>query len=147
MKVKKVLFVCTGNTCRSPMAEALLRAQAGETIEVKSAGIYALPNSPMSEGTQTILTEKDIDFSHKAQTVTKELLAWADIVLTMTKAHKDAIHSLFPHSYKKLKTLKEFVDPNTNNLDIADPFGGSTSTYRKTAEQIERCLEDFPVKF
>ncbi|MDT8860443.1 low molecular weight protein arginine phosphatase [Alkalihalobacillus sp. MEB130] len=139
--MKNVLFVCTGNTCRSPMAEALLRSQADEVLQVKSAGVQAFPNSPASEGTKAVLAEKGIVAKHEAQPVTEELLEWADVILTMTVSHKEMIRVFYPHVIDKLFTLKEYVDPATNDLDIDDPIGGPIEAYRQTAEQIEQCLK------
>ncbi|MCL7747917.1 low molecular weight protein arginine phosphatase [Halalkalibacter alkaliphilus] len=139
--MKKVLFVCTGNTCRSPMAEALLRSRMDERIEVKSAGVQAFPNSPASEGTKAVLAEKGISAEHASQLVTEELLDWADVILTMTTSHKEMIKVFYPHVNEKLFTLKEFVDPHSYDLDIADPIGGPIDSYRQTAEQIEQCLD------
>ncbi|GAE27224.1 low molecular weight protein tyrosine phosphatase [Halalkalibacter wakoensis JCM 9140] len=145
--MKKVLFVCTGNTCRSPMAEALLRSKFGETVQVKSAGVQAYPNSPASEGTKAVLAEKGIEFDHLSQPVTDELLHWADIVLTMTNSHKEMIKIFYPHVNEKLFTLKEYVDPQSDDIDIADPIGGPIEAYRQTAEQIEQCLKKASHKF
>ncbi|ARK32756.1 low molecular weight protein arginine phosphatase [Halalkalibacter krulwichiae] len=137
-----ILFVCTGNTCRSPMAEALLRSRAGEEIEVKSAGVQAFPNSPASEGTLAVLAEKGIDTAeeHRAQHVTEELLEWADLILTMTHSHKQMLQTFYPHVSDYLFTLKEFVDPDVGHFDIADPIGGPIEAYRQTAVEIEESL-------
>ncbi|MCM3714269.1 low molecular weight protein arginine phosphatase [Halalkalibacter oceani] len=137
---KKILFVCTGNTCRSPMAEALLRSRAAD-VEVKSAGIHALPSMPASDGTRAILEEKAIAPDHTSQAVSADLLTWADLVLTMTRSHKEAIQLLFPETSEHVHTLKEFVDDESEEVDIADPIGGSLEDYRQTAKEIERCLD------
>ncbi|MFC0471703.1 low molecular weight protein arginine phosphatase [Halalkalibacter kiskunsagensis] len=144
--MKNVLFVCTGNTCRSPLAEALLRNRAGESIQVKSAGVQAFPNSPASENTISVLAEKGIDANHLSSPLTEDLLDWADVILTMTTSHKEMIKLFHPHVSEYLFTLKEFVDPLAHNLDIDDPFGGPIEAYRQTAEQIERCLDDLTQK-
>ncbi|NEU30413.1 low molecular weight protein arginine phosphatase [bacterium LRH843] len=141
MPRKKVLFVCTGNTCRSPMAEALFRSRVKDEVEVKSAGVQAFSNSPASEGTQTVLDERNIWHSHTSQVLSEDLLKWADVVLTMTKGHKDMIYLLYPESCEHVYTLKEFVNPNSQDTDIADPIGGPIEAYRETAEQIDGCLD------
>ncbi|GAE31296.1 low molecular weight protein arginine phosphatase [Halalkalibacter hemicellulosilyticus] len=139
--MKRVLFICTGNTCRSPMAEALLRDKMGEAIEVKSAGLHASTMSALSEGTRTVLEEKGIFVAHSVQELTEDLIDWADLLLTMTESHKQSIQVFFPEVKEKLFTLKEFAYDQEEDSDIADPFGGSLEQYRTVAEEIEGCLE------
>ncbi|MBM7571274.1 low molecular weight protein arginine phosphatase [Aquibacillus albus] len=108
----KVLFVCTGNTCRSPMAAALLKHIS--SAEVKSAGIYAGPGQPASQGTVDVLREQGILFDHASQPVTVDLLNWADLILTMTTQHKQALALQYPTITDKLFTLKEYVHQDDN---------------------------------
>jgi protein-tyrosine phosphatase len=93
-----------------------------------------------------VLAEKGIDTNHQSQPLTEDLLEWADLILTMTCSHKEMIKLFHRHVSDYLFTLKEYVDPESLDLDIDDPFGGPIEAYRQTAEQIERCLDDLTRK-
>ena len=102
-----VLFICTGNTCRSPMAQALLQKKAN--VHVQSAGLFASAGAPASAGTLDVLQSNDIALNHQSQAVTKETLDWADIILTMTMQHKQALTTQYPEVIEKLYALKEYT--------------------------------------
>ncbi len=136
--MKKILFVCTGNTCRSPMAEALLANKSQGKYEAKSAGIYAAGGSAASSQTELVLKELGIHIDHASSPLTEELLEWADLVLTMTESHKKMIGREYPQTLDKLFTLKEYTGGGgTAGKDVSDPFGGSAQVYRQTRKEIE----------
>lgn len=139
--MKRILFVCTGNTCRSPLAEHLLKAMAKDRYEVKSAGIAAFDGDAAAEHVHQVLREKGITIKHRAQPVTPELIDWADLVLTMTKQHERILQESFPEQVEKIAALKAYVMEQETNLDVADPFGGSLEVYRQTRNELEELLE------
>ncbi len=103
----RILFVCTGNTCRSPMAKAIFKNKTDH--EVQSAGVYAGFGQPASDMSLNVLREDGIELKHESQPVTDDLLEWADLILTMTKEHKRALDMQFPHYSEKSATLGEYV--------------------------------------
>lgn len=146
--MKRILFVCTGNTCRSPLARALLKEKRPD-FEVKSAGVNALPGMNASEGTIQVLAEKGIKLNHVSSQVDHELVGWADIVLALTEGHKRQLMKQFPNFIGKIYTLKEaaFKEEGENSeqtissFSISDPFGGSIEIYQKTANEIETAID------
>lgn len=131
----RILFVCTGNTCRSPMAEAILKSMQIPGMEVRSAGVFAIDGSDASINTRKVLEENEISHSHRSSMLTPELVEWATYILTMTSGHKQTVISMYPEAGRKTFTLKEFAGAS-ENLDINDPFGGSIEIYRKAYEEI-----------
>ncbi|QGH36350.1 low molecular weight protein arginine phosphatase [Gracilibacillus salitolerans] len=104
-----ILFVCTGNTCRSPMAQAIFQHKTKH--HVQSAGIFAGEGMPASMGTTEVLKQQGISSDHKSQPVTDDLMKWADLIITMTKNHRDLLKQSYPADADKIYTLKEYADP------------------------------------
>jgi protein-tyrosine-phosphatase len=121
-----LLFVCTGNTCRSAMSEPLMRqrleqAGLGSRITVRSAGVAAYAGQSASKGTQNVLAARGLDGgAHSATQLDDKLVGWADLILTMSQSHKRAILERHIEALDKIFTLKEFVDDDPRNLAIFD---------------------------
>lgn len=139
--MKHILFVCTGNTCRSPLAEYLLRHKAGEMYKVQSAGIAAFNGGPIAGHVQELLEEMGIQTDHTSQSVTPELIGWADLILTMTQSHKQQLVHAFPEKGGSTYTLKQYVQPEAQETDVIDPFGSSLERYQETMHELEHLLD------
>lgn len=140
-----IYFICTGNTCRSPMAAAILQAKNYENITVRSAGIYAHEGSDMSLNAKEVLHRKNISQSHRSTRFTVEDAKWADLILTMTTAHKEMVLRLAEEAAHKTFTLNEYVEMESG-LDIQDPFGGNLQVYEQTYEQLNEAINKLETK-
>ena len=139
--MKKILFVCTGNTCRSPMAEAILRNFNQPDIEVKSAGVYAYGGQAASENAVKVLDKNNIAHDHASTPLRGEDIEWATYILTMTESHKQLIASSYPQAIEKTFTLKEFIEDDRADRDISDPFGGNVQIYEQTFKELSQWIE------
>lgn len=111
--MKNILFVCTGNTCRSPMAEGMLRKLAkgrGIPIEVRSAGVAAVEGMPISRHAESVLRDQQIGDGLTSKPLSTDLVEWADLILTLTLSHKQYAIRQFPYAADKVHTLKEYVE-------------------------------------
>lgn len=140
-----IYFVCTGNTCRSPMAEAILKNKDLKGIEVRSAGVYASEGIPMSENAMTILDRENIKHNHSASLFNQGDAEWADLILTMTSTHKEHVLRLVGDAHEKVFTLNEYALPGSNP-DILDPYGGNLAMYQRTFEQLNKVITELENK-
>ncbi len=142
------VVVCTGNTCRSPMGEALLKQHFAEKLDcslddlakhkvtVISAGIAAMSGAPAAQQAIEVMNEHDLDLSqHRSQPFTERLANFADLVLTMTEGHRQAIMAHFPQAAARTFVLRK------DGMDVSDPIGMSVDVYRSTAAQISENLQ------
>lgn len=138
-----LLFVCTGNTCRSPIAEAAARAELARRgwshVQVRSAGVSAAEGSPASEHAVTVLAEQGLDLSaHRSTALTPELVAWADLILVMSASHLYALADL--GAAGKSALVSEFLEGDETGRNIEDPFGGAVEDYRRTRDVLARAI-------
>lgn len=139
-----ILFVCTGNTCRSPLAEGIMQKHLAEELSVgideleaqgvmvASAGLAAAQGQPASHSTAEILVERGVDLrQHSAQQISDQLIRQADLIIPMTKQHRKAIVDFWPEAASRTKLL------SPSDRDLSDPIGGPMEVYRECADQID----------
>ena len=139
--MKNVLFICTGNICRSPMAEGLLRQMSAGRIEAASAGLGAGRGQQPSAHAVNVLKEEGIDISDiRSQPVSAHLLEKADYIFTMTRDHLDMLLLLFPEMAAKARLLRFDEAAKGGRADVTDPIGGTRQTYESCKEDIKRAI-------
>lgn len=142
VKPRRYLFVCTGNTCRSPMAQFLLERLAREKElpwTAGSAGLGAFPGAPLSQGAVAALASRGLTgLSHEARGVDAAMVAQADVVYGLAREHVQSLRNKFPVAAGKIKLLRE--DAGLKPADVEDPVGEDEKVYAETAAAIEEAL-------
>jgi protein-tyrosine-phosphatase len=141
--MRHVLFVCTGNVCRSPLAEALLRREVSarglDDVTVESAGIGAWDGAPVSEGAYLVGLEHGLDLSaHRARLLTRDLLRKATLVLTMERQHRARVQEL--DGAVRVHVLGEYAGRPEADADVADPYGADLDEYRRTLAELDELV-------
>jgi protein-tyrosine-phosphatase len=139
-----LLYVCTGNTCRSPLAAAIskraLRERGWSHVRVASAGIATQPGAAATDYARLVAAEDGIDLdSHQSQSITPELLDWADLILAMSPSHLLAVSEL--GAGDKAALVTDFLEDDDLGTPVDDPFGGEPDQYRQTYHQLERAID------
>ena len=139
----RILFVCSGNTCRSPLAEAITRrmiADSGRTdVEVGSAGTNAWDGSSASDGALLVGMERGLDLSeHRARQLDADIIENSDLILVMGPSHLERVKDIAPNANVHL--LGEFTSGESEGRAVQDPFGGDLTAYRDTFDELEREL-------
>ena len=138
---KRLVFVCTGNTCRSPMAEALARPLVPDGWEVLSAGLHAAVGHPPTPEAVQAVAELGVDISdHRVRSMTDALAFSATLLVGMTKDHAAELRMRFPFAADKVRMLGDYGPGPGPVRDISDPFGGTLADYRSCIRTIRACL-------
>jgi protein arginine phosphatase len=160
--MKRILFVCTGNTCRSPLAEGLMRKlahEAGLHLEVRSAGVHASDGSAISHHSAAILRERGTSGDLTSSALKSEHINWADLILTMTAGHKGAVLQRFPQAIEKTYVLKEYAFDGADVMEAIEErerlvtelqlklalSQEITSEERARLERLEREIPNFDI--
>lgn len=144
--VKRVLLVCTGNSCRSVIAKGLLKKMLGDRkdVMVLSAGVAALPGFRPTQETIEVMAKHGVDVSsHLSQRLTNEMVEEADLILVMERGHREEILRRVPHAKKKVYLLREYADATpgaAKEIDIPDPIAKPMEVYESCFQIIQEAV-------
>ena len=145
MQKIKIMFVCTGNICRSAMADKMLAKRVAEeklNIEVYSAGTFAENGDYPTVEAIEAMEEYGVDLKlHRATNIRKSNIAEMDLVLCATTNHKNMVLQLYPNLVGQVYTMKEYVGETADGINISDPWGYDLAVYRKCAAEIEKITQ------
>jgi protein-tyrosine phosphatase len=143
--MKTILFVCTANMCRSPMAEGLMQRKLereghADEFRAASAGVWTMDGRPATQSAILVMTEMGVDIrQHRSRVITEAIMDEAALVLVMTHHHGEALRAEFPARARHVRLFSEMVG---NNYDIEDPVGGTMLDYEETALELEAIIEN-----
>ena len=137
--MKRILTICTGNICRSPMAAALLKSRLGPSHRVESAGVAAVVGYPPTKEMARTAAERGLDLStHRARQLQATLASDFELLLVMERAHKRWVAANIPQARGRTFSLGHW-----RNMEIPDPYGGCMKTYEESCKLIEACADDW----
>ena len=145
IKTANILFICTGNICRSPFAHALFAKLVTQKrlrgIVADSAGLIALPGNSATYMAKRVAEEFEVDLSgHKAKSVSNALVAWSSLILVMEKSHEDTLLKDFPEAKGKTRLIRQFARFGSKRRGIVDPYGLKYDAYRFCFLDIEDAI-------
>lgn len=151
--MKKIIFICTGNICRSPMANHYMQKKVkdlgkSDQYIIDSCGTYAVSGEMATKNAIEAMKVYGVNMeNHRAKSIQELDLNEYDLIIGLTTTHKIAVQSLYPHISKKVYTLKEYANPEEKYIDIDDPWGLSMQVYDSCAKEIVNNVDSLIEKF